>query len=139
MKTFLIAYDLAEPLANRRLVVDAIMSVAISWARPLDTVWVVRSDRSGGEIETALGEALRVDDGLLVQETRGEAHLVNAGLRWFRPRRSVALTALTNAVALSEPAPAHALASATIVPFPVPSTEPRADAQPRDGSVRAAS
>ncbi|HEX4891743.1 MAG TPA: hypothetical protein VFV47_00540 [Hyphomicrobiaceae bacterium] len=125
MKTFLIAYDLAEPLANRRLVVDAIMSVATAWARPLDTVWMVRSDRSAGEIEAAVAGVLRDEDGLVVQDTRGDAHLVNTGLRWFRPRRSVALVAMANAVEAAQPA-AEAR-SATIVPFPVPSAEPALD------------
>jgi len=138
MKTFLIAYDLAEPLANRRLVVDAIMSVATAWARPLDTVWMVRSDRTAGEIEAAITDALRDDDGLVVQDTRGEAHLVNTGLRWFRPRRSVALVAMADAVEAA--LPAHEPRSATIVPFPVLCPEPAPDATAvLDEPVRAAS
>jgi hypothetical protein len=138
MKTFLSAYDLSEPLANRRLVVDAIMSVATAWARPLDTVWMVRSDRTASEIEAAITDALTDDDGLVVQDTRGEAHLVNTGLRWFRPRRSVALVAMADAV---EAAPAaHVPRSATIVPFPVHSPEPAPDATAvLDEPVRAAS
>jgi hypothetical protein len=99
---------------------------------------MVRSDRTASEIEAAITDALTDDDGLVVQDTRGEAHLVNTGLRWFRPRRSVALVAMADAV---EAAPAaHVPRSATIVPFPVHSPEPAPDATAvLDEPVRAAS
>lgn len=85
-RTFLIAYEIARPGEARTSMAEAIMSLGDAWARPLDTVWMVRTNRPAEDIETCLTPLLGENDGLMVQETRGEAHLANAGLRWFRPR-----------------------------------------------------
>ncbi len=87
MRTFLVSYDLAHPSLNRTYIADAIMSLGEAWARPLDNVWYVRSDATQREIEVRLSQLLDMDDGLLIQETRGDGAMVNTGLRWFRPRR----------------------------------------------------
>ena len=86
MRTFLVSYDLAGP-GNKPQIVDAIMQLGQSWARPLDNVWYLRAEETQSEIEARLSRHLTGDDGLLIQEARGDAHLLNTSLRWFRPRR----------------------------------------------------
>ena len=88
MRTFLVSYDLANPALNQPYLADAIMSLAASWARPLANVWYLKAEESPVEIEARLSRLLDEEDGLLVQETRGEAVMLNTGLRWFRQRRA---------------------------------------------------
>ncbi len=87
MRTLLVSYDLAKPDLNGPYVADALMSLGESWARPLANVWYLKTHATGAEIETRLSRLLDDGDGMLVQETKGEAALVNTGLRWFRQRR----------------------------------------------------
>ena len=89
MRTFLVSYDLAKPSLNQPYLADAIMSLGAAWARPLDNVWYLRAEESQAEIEVRLSRLLDEHDGLLIQETRGEAAMLNTGLRWFRKRRQV--------------------------------------------------
>jgi hypothetical protein len=106
MRTFLVSYDLATPAANKPQIVEAIMQVGQAWARPLDNVWYLRADATQAEIEARISRHLGCDDGLLIQEARGEAAFLNTGLRWFRQRRTDA-----NAPAVSN-----------VVQFPAPAT-----------------
>jgi hypothetical protein len=87
MRTYLVSYDLARPNLNEPYVASALMSLGEAWARPLANVWYLRTPASEAEIEARLARLLDDADGLLVQETKGEAALVNTGLRWFRQRR----------------------------------------------------
>ena len=87
MRTFLVSYDLAKPQLNQPYVAEAIMSLGAAWARPLENVWYLRAEETQGEIEARLARLLDEHDGLLIQETRGEARMLNTGLRWFRRRR----------------------------------------------------
>ena len=113
MRTYLVAYDLNRPHLNQCYLAEAIMSLGVAWARPLDTVWYVRIEGAENGIEGRLGRLLDENDGLVVQETRGEAVLANTSLRWFRPRR--AATGVTDDLA----APTASTASgATLVQFP---------------------
>ncbi len=89
MRTYLVSYDLANPDLNQPYIAEAIMGLAEAWARPLDNVWYLRASESQGDIETRLARLLDEQDGLLIQETRGEAAFCNTGLRWFRQRRKV--------------------------------------------------
>ena len=88
MRTYLVAYDLARPQMNQAYIAEAIMGLGAAWARPLDNVWYLRTTGSDKEIEARLERLLDQNDGLVVQEARGEAAMANTGLRWFRPRRS---------------------------------------------------
>lgn len=97
MRTFLVAYDLTRRNDHRPAIADAIMRSAEHWARPLDNVWYLRTAASSADIERQLAGLIGEDDGLLVQEARGEAVLSNTSLRWFRRRRD----------------------SSNVVPFPV--------------------
>lgn len=110
MRTFLVSYDLASS-ANRHRVAKAVMQLGQAWARPLDNVWYLRAEETSSEIEARLSRHLSNDDGLLVQEARGDAALLNTSLRWFRARTREA-----------DPA----LAPSNVVPFPPPAA-PGAD------------
>lgn len=110
MRTYLVAYDLTRPHLNQCYLAEAIMSLGVAWARPLDTVWYVRVEGAENGIEGRLGRLLDENDGLIVQETKGEAALANTSLRWFRPRRA----AQGGADAVAVPA----ASMATLVQFP---------------------
>jgi hypothetical protein len=110
MRTFLISYDLATPVANKPQIVDEIMQLGQAWARPLDNVWYLRSEETQAELEARISRYLCCDDGLLIQEARGEASFLNTGLRWFRKRRNAEQSASRSNVV---PFPALVAASET--------------------------
>lgn len=87
MRTYLVSYDLAKPSLNQPYLAEAIMGLGTAWARPLANVWYVKAEETPAEIEARLSRLLDDEDGLLVQETRGDALMLNTGLRWFRQRR----------------------------------------------------
>jgi hypothetical protein len=99
MRTFLVSYDLAKPDMNQPYLTDAIMALGDAWARPLENVWYIRTDRSESDIGTRLNRLLDDNDGLLIQETRGDAVLTNTGIRWFRRRQRHAGSEADNVVA----------------------------------------
>lgn len=127
MRTFLVSYDLAKPELNQPYLADAIMSLGQSWARPLANVWYLRAEETQTEIEARLSRLLDENDGLLIQETRGDAAMLNTGLRWFRQRRSRE-GAAANVVAF----PAAA-AAVNAIPSPVAAN----DTLPGEAGVRA--
>lgn len=108
MRTYLISYDLANPYSNRHVIAQAIMEAGLSWARPLESTWYVKSDAALADIETKLKDLLGSEDGLLVQAVKGDALMANTTIRWFRQRRpAIDLTGETNVVAfpvISRPA-----------------------------------
>ncbi|MGC4101810.1 hypothetical protein [Ferruginibacter sp.] len=106
MRTFLVSYDLAKPDMNQPYLTDAIMALGEAWARPLENVWYIRTERSDAELGSRLNRLLDENDGLLIQETRGDAVLTNAGLRWFRRRQQQQGVASDNVVAFPSPATA---------------------------------
>ena len=89
MRTFLISYDLAKPHRNKHVVAQIIMSLGLSWARPLEQTWYVQTEaQDEGAIEEKLAPMLGDDDGLLVQSVQDAAILTNTALRWFHQRRA---------------------------------------------------
>jgi hypothetical protein len=102
-RTLLVAYDLARPSDTRPQIAEMLMSIGEAWARPLDTVWMLRTNLAAEAIEARLAPLLGTDDGLMVQEARGEAAFANTGLRWFRPRRQSAVEALHMAAVIAFP------------------------------------
>ena len=112
MRTFLVSYDLAQPDANKPQIVEEIMAMGQAWARPLDNMWYVRAEETRSEIEARISRYLGGDDGLVIQEARGEAAFLNTGLRWFRQRRRDVVVAEAEAVGPSNviafPAPIQA-------------------------------
>ena len=131
MRTFLVSYDLAKPTLNQPYLADALMSLGAAWARPLDNVWYLRAEHTQTEIETRLSRLLDEHDGLLIQETRGEAAMLNTGLRWFRQRRR----ALGDTPVID--------GRGNVVAFPSPSKMAAADLdgafEPAEFEIRAAS
>jgi hypothetical protein len=91
MRTFLVSYELAKPHLNQPYLAEAIMSLGVAWARPLENVWYLRADAAQTDIEARLSRLIDENDGLLIQETRGDARMLNTGLRWFRQRRNAVL------------------------------------------------
>jgi hypothetical protein len=113
MRTFLVSYDLAQPNANKPQIVEEIMSMGQAWARPLDNIWYVRAEETRSEIEARISRYLGCDDGLVIQEARGEAAFLNTGLRWFRQRR--------RDVAVAD---AEAVGPSNVIAFPAPAEVP---------------
>ena len=87
MRTFLISYDLANPIRNKHAIATAIMSIGSSWARPLEHTWYVKAETDERDIEARLGPLLDDEDGLILQAVSEEAMLTNTRIRWFRQRR----------------------------------------------------
>lgn len=87
MRTFLISYDLANPLQNKHAIAQSIMSAGERWARPLDSTWYLSSEEDETSLAERLGHLLDTDDGLLIQSVDDQAVLTNTSLRWFRQRR----------------------------------------------------
>lgn len=106
-RTLLIAYELGNPSLNKPQLTEAIMALGEAWARPLDTVWMLRTSLAPDAVEARLAPLLGENDGLMVQEARGDAAFANTGLRWFRPRRSAAMDALDTAAVLAFPTTAN--------------------------------
>lgn len=102
-RTLIIAYELSQPSESRTQLAELLMSIGEAWARPLDTVWMLRTKLSPEAVEGRLSPLLGDDEGLMVQEARGEASFANTGLRWFRPRRSTAMEALEMAAVIAFP------------------------------------
>ena len=100
-RTLFVAFDLSPHSEARTALGETLMSLGEAWARPLDTVWMMRTSLTVEAVEARLAPLLGSDDGLMVQEVRGEAALANTGLRWFRPRRQAAIAALETAAVLA--------------------------------------
>ena len=90
MRTFLIAYDLAQPQLARHAIAAEIMRLGQSWARPLEQTWYIRSEADEGELDARLSWMLGPDDALLIQAVEENAFLMNTHLRWFRRRQPAA-------------------------------------------------
>jgi hypothetical protein len=89
MRTYLIAYDVANAQAIKHALATEVMRVGVMWARPLETTWYVRTALDGCDLEARLADLLDTDDGLLIQPVQDEATLCNTTLRWFGQRRPV--------------------------------------------------
>ncbi len=90
MRTFLISYDLANPLQNKHAIAQSIMTAGERWARPLESTWYLTSDEDEASLADRLQPLLDTDDGLLIQSVDDQAVLTNTSLRWFRQRRQPA-------------------------------------------------
>ena len=111
MRTFMIACDLAELSPNRNALATVIMHLGEAWARPLATIWYVRTSESRKAVEQRLGAHLDPDDGLVIQEVAADAVLLNTALRWFRQRPAAAEPA-TNVIAFPKSSDMNAAAVA---------------------------
>jgi hypothetical protein len=70
MKTYLISYDLGVPEAHSDYIIlsDHIKSLYLTWARPVKSVWVIKSIKSAGEIRDEIKTVLDSNDKLIVVE-----------------------------------------------------------------------
>ena len=66
MATYLISYDLVGPNRDYAAVTEHIRSVYGTRAKPLESVWLVVTDKSAGEIRDALQEHVDGNDKILV-------------------------------------------------------------------------
>ncbi len=105
MRTFLISYDLANPVQNKHAIAQSIMSAGERWARPLESTWYVTSEDDEASLAQRLGPLLDTDDGLLIQSVDEQAVLTNTSLRWFRQRRQGAPASGMRGNVVAFPAP----------------------------------
>ncbi|WP_206495098.1 hypothetical protein [Microbacterium sp. KRD174] len=66
MATYLISYDLVGPNRDYEAVKDHIRSTYGTRAKPLESVWLVKTDKSAAEIRDALKEHVDSNDKILV-------------------------------------------------------------------------
>lgn len=73
MKTFLISYDLGVPETHSSYVVlsNYLKSLYVNWARPVKSVWIIKSDKGAGQIRDDIKLALDANDKLIVVEMSG--------------------------------------------------------------------
>lgn len=73
MKTFLISYDLGVPETHSSYVVlsNYLKSLYANWARPVKSVWIIKSDKDAGQIRDEIKLALDANDKLIVVEMSG--------------------------------------------------------------------
>jgi len=65
-KTYLITYDLRKPGRDYAALYRAIQSIASGCARPLESIWIVRSNYSAIQIRDQLNVHVDADDQVLV-------------------------------------------------------------------------
>ena len=67
-----ISYDLRKPGRNYEQLYTEIKRIALDWAHPLDSVWVVRTDLNATQIRDRLKAKMDSNDGLLVVRASSE-------------------------------------------------------------------
>ncbi|MEO1206868.1 MAG: hypothetical protein AAFV45_11105 [Pseudomonadota bacterium] len=87
MRTYMIAYDLANPNAKKHALAREIMTLGTRWARPLEQTWYVSTLEDSGALNERLAWMLGEEDGLVVQEVAADVVLSNTTLRWFRTKQ----------------------------------------------------
>ena len=81
MMTYLISYELSNPLHRRHQISEAMMCIGESWARPLENTWYIRSKEDEDIITEKLGRLIDEDDALLIQTVDDEVTLLNTTLQ----------------------------------------------------------
>lgn len=73
MKTFLISYDLGVPETHSDYVAlsSHLKSLYASWARPVKSVWIIKSEKDAEQIRDEIKTALDTNDKLIVVEMSG--------------------------------------------------------------------
>lgn len=73
MKTFLISYDLGVPETHSDYTVlfNHLKSLYSSWARPVKSVWIIKSDKDAEQIRDEIKAVLDSNDKLIVVEMSG--------------------------------------------------------------------
>ncbi len=73
MKAFLISYDLGVPETHSSYVTlsNHLKSLYSTWARPVKSVWIIKSDKGAVQIRDEIKSALDANDKLIVVEMAG--------------------------------------------------------------------
>lgn len=73
MKTFLISYDLGVPEMHSDYTVlfNRIKSLYLLWARPVKSVWIIKSDKDVAQIRDEIKLTFDLNDKLIVVELSG--------------------------------------------------------------------
>lgn len=73
MKTFLISYDLGVPETHSdyETLSSHLKSLYNLWARPVKSVWIIKTDKSAGQIRDDIKLVLDSNDKLIVVEMSG--------------------------------------------------------------------
>ena len=73
MNTYLISYDLGSPetRTDYNALSKHIKSLYTKWARPVDSVWIIKSDNSAGDIRKQIKSELDENDSLIVVKLSG--------------------------------------------------------------------
>lgn len=73
MKTFLISYDLGIPekRADYFTLADHLKTSYSIWARPVKSVWLIKSKKSARQIKDEIKSVLDENDKLIVIEVKG--------------------------------------------------------------------
>ena len=86
MSALLITYDLIKPGQNYQELFDAIKAVG-TWARPLESVWIVVTRSSAKAVRDALAKHIDANDKLLVIPVGSEwasSHLTTRMADWMK-------------------------------------------------------
>lgn len=70
MKTFLISYDLGVPETHSSYIAlsNYLKSLYSSWARPVKSVWIIKSNKNAEQIRDEIKATLDYNDRLIVVE-----------------------------------------------------------------------
>lgn len=70
MNTFLISYDLGSPesRSDYTSISKHIKNLYDNWAHPLQSVWIIKSEKDAGEVRNDIKSVLDLNDKLLVVE-----------------------------------------------------------------------
>lgn len=71
MKTYLVSYDLIQGKDYTRII-DAIKNYSY-WAKPLESMWLIKSDQTVAEVRDNLRQFLDQDDRLTIFDVSGAA------------------------------------------------------------------
>lgn len=73
MKTFLISYDLGVPETHSdyTALFNRIKSLYLLWARPVKSVWIIKSDKDVAQIRDEIKLTFDLNDKLIVVELSG--------------------------------------------------------------------
>lgn len=70
MKTFFVSYDLGIPEthADYKVLASRIKLLYSSWARPVKSVWIIKSNKDAGKIRDEIKSVLDSNDKLIIIE-----------------------------------------------------------------------
>lgn len=88
----LITYDLRKPGRDYSSLYEAIKANSISWAHPVESVWLVDTTKGPGDIRDDLGKHIDTNDVLIVVQLRQNWASLNISteiVEWLKnPNRS---------------------------------------------------